>query len=147
MRRLGRLLPILACATVLPLGQAVADVVTDWNNVALDSIRAERVNPPRATRALAMVHIAIFNSVNGIERGYESYGRSHPAPPGTSAEAAAAEAAYTVLAALFPGRESIFAAARDASIAGIEPDQSLRKGLSFGAECGQRILDLRANDG
>lgn len=147
MRRLGRMLMILMCVAVLPLGQAAADVVTDWNNVTLDTIRATKLNPPRATRALAMVHIAIFNAVNGITWGYQPYGHWRPAPPNASVSAAAAEAAYTVLAALFPDREPIYAAAREASITGVAPGHALAKGRAFGHECGRTILDLRANDG
>ena len=146
MRRLGRVLLLLFMVAVVPLGQALADVVTDWNNVTLDTIRATSTNPPRATRALAMVHLAIFNAVNGIDRRYEPYGRSHPAPPVASIDAAAAEAAYTVLSALYPAREAIFAAARDASIASVPPGPALRKGRDFGRDCGKDMLDLRAHD-
>src|SRR5262245_18991453 len=147
MRGFCRTLMMLIFVAVLPIGQAAADVVTDWNNTTLDTIRATRSNPPVATRALAMVHLAIFEAVNGIEREYTPYTRPHPAPPGTSVVAAAAEAAHTVLAALFPDREPIFAAARDASVAGVDAGPALRKGLDFGHQCGQRILDLRAQDG
>ncbi|MGH8474189.1 MAG: hypothetical protein ACRERV_06950 [Methylococcales bacterium] len=46
---------------------ARADSVIDWNNIVLDAVRRTHENPPRATRALAMVHIAVFDAVNGIE--------------------------------------------------------------------------------
>ncbi len=147
MRRTAGSLLLLSCSLVLPVGHIAADVVTDWNNLTLDTIRAARLSPPHATRALAMVHLAIYNAVNGIAFAYEPYGRWHPAPPGVSVDAAAAEAAYTVLSALLPPREPIFAAARDASIAAVPPGRALRIALDYGRDRGLDILDLRANDG
>src|SRR5262245_36248369 len=94
---------LLALATiVLGLGQcaASADVITDWNAVTLDAMRASRTSPPPATRALATVHVAAYDAVVGILGGYEPYNVDRPAPAGASPEAAAAWAAYTVLVEL-----------------------------------------------
>ena len=52
---------------------ANADVVTDWNNAALDAIRADRTAPPIASRSLAILHASIYDAVNGIARTYEPY--------------------------------------------------------------------------
>jgi hypothetical protein len=46
--------------------QAHADVVTDWNTAAADAIRAGSVPPPIATRSLAILHVSIYDAVNGI---------------------------------------------------------------------------------
>jgi hypothetical protein len=50
---------------------ANADVVTDWNNAALDAIRADRTAPPIASRSLAILHASIYDAVNGIARSHE----------------------------------------------------------------------------
>ena len=52
---------------------AGADVVTEWNIVALTSIRATSMPPPRASRALAILHAAMYDAVNGIARTHEAY--------------------------------------------------------------------------
>ena len=52
---------------------AQADVVTDWNNAALNAIRADKTPPPKASRALAILHASIYDAVNGIDRRYEAY--------------------------------------------------------------------------
>jgi hypothetical protein len=68
-RKLGVALLVLLSAVA-----ARADVVIDWNNVALDAIRVDKTPPPRASRALACVHAAIFDAVNGAMGGpYEAY--------------------------------------------------------------------------
>ncbi|MCX7418576.1 MAG: hypothetical protein NT013_03440, partial [Planctomycetia bacterium] len=50
-----------------------ADAVIDWNNIALDAIRVDKTAPPRASRALAILRVAIYDSVNAIERTHEFY--------------------------------------------------------------------------
>ena len=61
------------CAVVLfsAVPPAGADVVTEWNAVAVSAIRDLRVSPPAGSRALAMVHTAIYDAVNGIVRTHE----------------------------------------------------------------------------
>ena len=65
-------------------------MVTDWNTELLDAVRAERSNPPRATRVMAMMNVSMFDAVNGIVDVYEPYAVAPDAPAGASAEAAAA---------------------------------------------------------
>jgi hypothetical protein len=48
-----------------------ADVVTAWNRAALDAIRTERTTPPQAFRALAMLHVSIYDAINGIVRSHD----------------------------------------------------------------------------
>ena len=50
---------------------ANADVVTDWNNAALDAIRAGNTAPPIASRSLAILHASIYDAVNGLARSHE----------------------------------------------------------------------------
>ncbi len=52
---------------------AHADVVTDWNTAALDAIRAGSTAPPIASRSLAILHVSIYDAVNGIARTHEPY--------------------------------------------------------------------------
>ncbi|HXV76448.1 MAG TPA: vanadium-dependent haloperoxidase [Candidatus Polarisedimenticolaceae bacterium] len=146
MKRLLRT-TCLALTIVTCTGVAGADVVTDWNNHALDAIRATNTNPPRATRALAMVHTAMFDAINGIERVYAPYHVSRPAPPGASPQAAAAWAAYTVLVGLYPDREWEFGEALESSLAGERFGPAQWKGRAFGRYVGRAILTLRADDG
>ena len=45
-----------------------ADVVLDWNVIALKTTAAAPFNPPLETRNLAIVHAAMFDAVNSIAR-------------------------------------------------------------------------------
>ncbi len=67
---------LLACGIALGLGFSAttsADVVADWNTVVLETIRAGPLNPPRASRVLAMTHLAVYDAVNAIEHTHEPY--------------------------------------------------------------------------
>ena len=98
-----------------------ADLVLQWNDIALDTFRANSTNPPMASRALAIMHTAIYDSVNAIDRTHESYAVEAVASPLASREAAVASAAHTVLVGLFPARQNVFDAAFPRRSARLEP--------------------------
>src|SRR5438067_3918867 len=59
---------------------ARADVIRDWTEVALTSGGNAKHSPYVQTRTLAMVHLAIFEAVNGTDGRYRSYLKLPPAP-------------------------------------------------------------------
>ena len=97
---------LLAACLVSPLTTASANVVTDWDDKAVALIQPRMV-PPVAYRAMAIVHIAMFDAVNSIERRYKPYKVQLSASPNTSKEAAAAAAAEAVLVKLEIGRAHV----------------------------------------
>jgi hypothetical protein len=137
---------LLAALSVLMTGVCRADVVLDWNTTLLDAIRADGTAPPKAARAMALVHISMFDAVNGILPDYSSYLVTNAAPNGASPEAAAVQAAYTVLSFLYPAQLARFDAARTASLAGIADGTAETSGIRWGEQVAQAILAARAND-
>lgn len=131
----------------LAASTASADVVTDWNVQTLETIRAERIPPPRASRLLALVHTAVYDAVNGIVGGFEPYHVPPGAAPDASPEAAAAAAAHTVLSAAVPARQATYDAALAASLEQIPDGAAQDNGVAWGEEVAAEILALRANDG
>jgi hypothetical protein len=121
------------------------DVVLHWNEILLQSLTAQ---PPRVpfARNLALVHVAMFDAVNAIDRSYEPYAAHVHASSGASLEAAAAQAAHDTLAALYPSRQAIFDDALADDLADIPPGLA-RQGVAVGQEVARQILALRANDG
>ena len=91
-------------AVALLATPARGDVIMDWNAKA-DAIAIEKQipNAPNA-RGQAMLHVAMFEAVNAIDRRYAPYKLNLVADRGTSREAAAATAAHDVLVALYPDR-------------------------------------------
>src|SRR5260370_3759803 len=80
---------------------ASANVITDWDEKAVAFIQTRMV-PPAGYRAMAIVHIAMFDAVNSIEPRYRPYYAQLPATRETSKEAAGAAAAGAVLIKLVP---------------------------------------------
>jgi hypothetical protein len=137
----------LWATVVLVVPAAVADVVTDWNEVALNAIRATGTNPLRASRALAMLHIAIYDAVNAIDRTHEPYLSLLPVSPDASKRAAVAAAAHTMLTNLSPTSAATIDAALAATLAGIPVGLPRANGLALGSASGASILPARVNDG
>src|SRR5436309_630252 len=75
-----KLLSWSASAALLIGSLAHADVVTDWNAAALNAIRAGHTAPPIASRSLAILHVSIYDAVNGIARTHEPYLVQSPVP-------------------------------------------------------------------
>ena len=106
-----------------PAPQAPADTLhrlQHWNRVAVDSSGLDHSpanvgaphtpghhpGPGRSSRAMAIVHIAIFEAVNAIDRRYESYLRIPAVGSRASMDAAIAVAAHDTLVALFPSQKA-----------------------------------------
>ncbi len=142
----SRLLAVCVAVSLLAAGAAAAEVVVDWNNVALNAIRTDRTSPPKASRALAMVHVAVFDAVDGIVGGYTPYHVTDAAPVGASPEAAGVSAAHNVLVALYPAQQATFDAARATSLAAIPDGSAKTSGIGWGEAVAVEILALRSND-
>jgi hypothetical protein len=123
-----------------------ADVVLDWNNVLLGAVRTAPLNPPRASRAMAMVHTAMYDAVNSVSQTHQPYHISLPAVQDTSREAAAAQAAHRVLSSLIPAQQANFDAALATSLSAIADGPGKTAGIDLGTSVGDAILALRAND-
>jgi hypothetical protein len=140
---------VLSIVTTLAIWPAQADVVTDWNNAALQIIRENRTPPPRASRGLAILHAAIYDAVNGISRTHEAYMVESivPLPASASKEAAASAAAHTVLLALFPTNALPFDTLHGNILAGIADGPRKATGIAWGESVAGEILAARADDG
>jgi len=64
---------------------------------AIQACIAPLSNPFHESRAYAMMHLAIHDALNAIDRKYQPYAYDTKAEPGTSADAAVAAAAYYVM--------------------------------------------------
>jgi PAP2 superfamily len=124
-----------------------ADVVTDWNNAALNAIRANKTPPPVASRALAILHTSIYDAVNGISRTHESYYVQSAVPASASKEAAASAAAHEALVALYPSMSATFDGLHSSILAAVPDGPQKRSGIAWGESVAEKIIAWRAADG
>ncbi len=142
----SKILLATALATV-SVAAARADVVMDWNAKA-DAIAAEKqVLPAQHSRTLSILHVAMFEAVNAIERRYAPYKLTLSADRSTSKEAAAAAAAYDVLLAIYPDQKPGLDAAMTASLSGIAETESKSNGIELGKKAAAGVIAFRTNDG
>ena len=133
---------------------ARADVVTDWNKILFEAALVPPATSPLViTRNAAIVHAAVFDAVNGIERRYTPFRVEPAAPKKASSRAAAIQAAYATLVRLYPAQKSTLDAKLAASLAAIASGTEAEKNtwIARGIEWGQTVADaiwaLRSNDG
>jgi hypothetical protein len=147
MRSVG-LLAAVAAAAVLAASPARADTVTDWNVNATDALITTAGQAPTvSTIHLAMVHGAVFDAVNSIDRGYEPYLVRVPARSWYSKDAAAATAAYRVLTNLVPAQQATLAARYATSLATIPDGSAKQGGIAVGEAAAWSMIAARTEDG
>jgi PAP2 superfamily/RTX calcium-binding nonapeptide repeat (4 copies) len=123
------------------------NAVTDCNAAILDAVRTAGTAPPLASRNMAMVHAAVYDSVNSITKKYSPYRVEIDPPAGTSAEAATAAAAHRVLVSLYPAQAVKFDAAYASSLAKIPDGKSKDDGIALGQQVADQIIAWRSTDG
>lgn len=142
-----KLLALIVSAVAFGAPTARADIVIDWNEAALDVIRTRNTPPPAAARNLAILHVAVYDAVNGVRRTHESYLVRDRAPSGASVQAAASTAARVALVALYPTDQATFEALDSSILSGIPAGASKESGIAWGTRVAGEILAARTNDG
>jgi hypothetical protein len=124
--------------------------VVQWNRTLLLIVRTPGAQPAtvHATRSFAIMHVAIYDAVNAIDRTHRPYlVRLSGVSQHASQEAAAAAAAHQVLVTLYPAFKTTLDAELQQSLAQIPDGNDKLEGIRIGQTVANRILDLRSNDG
>jgi hypothetical protein len=124
--------------------------VLRWNRALLVIVRTPGAQPATVhpTRSFAIMHAAIYDAVNAIDRTHQPYlVRLSGVPRDTSQESAAAAAAHEVLVALYPGFQAALDAELQQSLAQIPDGNGKAEGIRIGQTVADRVLALRTSDG
>ena len=133
-----------AGARVSQTSEQHPDQVLEWNQIFVETLIATNTANSSSQRLGAIVHTAIFDAYNGIERRYTPIfvqnvdgNGERLAPPGASRRAAVIAAAYTALVGLFPSRAAQLGDSYAASLAALSDDggdggQSRERGIAWG---------------
>jgi hypothetical protein len=141
-----------ACLAVTAAAPVCANVITDWDEKAIAAVAPlasvpSPYTPYMAYRMMGIVHAAMFDAVNSIERRYRPYLVQLPADRATSKEAAAAAAAATVLATIDAKTATEMKVALTGYLASISDGPAKSEGVKLGEAVAARVLEARANDG
>jgi hypothetical protein len=124
-----------------------ANTVAQWNKIAEDVVVGSGALQIEGLVYMSYTQLAVFDALVAIHGGYAPYGHALSAPAGASGDAAAVEAAYTVLATHFPASAATLAIARDNSLGAIANGQEKVDGIAVGHEAALGIIALRNGDG
>ncbi|PYL91633.1 MAG: chloroperoxidase [Verrucomicrobia bacterium] len=137
------------------------DPVHHWNQIAIDATGldhtpvaqgehrtfGEQLGPGRASRAMAIVHIAIFDAINAVLGQYRSYTGIQSAAHPFSTAAAVGQAAHDTLVSLFPSQKASFDQALADDLLRITGGPLKQNGVTFGKQVAAAILAMRVADG
>lgn len=131
-----------------------------WNNVAIDAsgldhtpvapgdprIFGEQLGPGRSARAMAIVHIAMFDAINAIEGGFRSFTGIPRVTENTSVDSAIAQSAHDTLVAVFPSQAAAFDEELATDLSDIPSSEAKTRGIVLGQQAAAAILAQRSND-
>jgi PAP2 superfamily len=131
----------------------LTDSVSEWNQyAATQTLSTTTLAPVQQARVMAIIHISIHDSVNGITREYETFLAPAASPDGASADAAAIAAAAEAMRGMFG--DGPFPALNNKTISQLFSESMAARGLSetdpgvgYGVAAADAVLALRASDG
>jgi len=134
-------------------GPLAADVVIDWNSTLRRVIQDDGIlnspplaNPGWSTRTMAMVHGAMYDVFQAVDRTHRPFLYDAPSPS-ASKTAAAAQAAYDLLLDCYPLQQSKLDAALAMTLNALPDDQAKSDGIALGHAAASRYLTERTGDG
>ena len=145
----------LLCAGLLAMAihgspAQVTNPVVQWNRTLLVIVRTHGAQPAtiHPTRSFAVLHAAIYDAVNAIDRTHKPYvvGLNRVSPL-ASQESAASAAAHEVLVQLYPAFQPTLDAQLEQELAQIPDGAAKTDGINIGKGVADLILALRSNDG
>jgi len=144
MKRIHFFQGLVAAAVIGSATPALADAVTDWNEITVQAATVGRPGPIGMVD-VALVQVAVHDAVQAIDRQYEPYHAEIDLTPGERAHArrsaAIAAAAHDVLVGIYPAQATTLDATYFSYLAdkGLDNDP----GLAIGQRVAALILPLR----
>jgi len=127
------------------LSRTRADVLDDWITISDTYIKANRTEQLEGFGKMTMASVAMFDAINAVIGGYTPYALDTVAP-GASAEAATAQAAYTVLTNFSQNGISTLDSALATTLSNVPNGPAKEAGIQIGRLAGEAIIRLRAGD-
>lgn len=141
---------VSAVVCLLFTGTCKADLVLDWNALMCEVYvqDADYQNPGMASRTQAMMNLAIYDAINGINQQNPTFYQHGFSPnSGASQTAAAASAAHGVLSAIYPNQSVMLDAALYDALAVVTDGQARSAGQAYGTAIAESIVARRTYDG
>lgn len=141
--------PFFLLFAVLSIAGVGSNVVLEVNQAVLDVIKLDKPSPPVVSRSLAMVQLALFDTLNGVAgQPYKAFAHTKVAAPQVIPELAAARAGSALGALLFPTRAAMFDKIFDDYFCRTNASATTKLSSAFyGSEVANTVWSSRLNDG
>jgi len=145
-----------------PIGDDPRARLLRWNEIAMEATALDHTPPPagdprvfreqfgpgREAKALAIVHIAMFDAVNAATgHRFRSYGGVPAVPRPAGLNVAIAQAAHDTLVNLWPAQTATFDSLLAADLDEFPDGDLKRRGIALGKRAAAAILARRVDDG
>ena len=142
-------------------GNPATERLRHWNAIAVNAsgldhtpprpgdthVFGQQLGPGRSSRAMAIVHLAIFEALNAIEGKYESYLGLPASDKHASSECALAQAAHDTLCEMYPSQAPSFDQLLNEELNEVPTGSAKAKGVQIGKNAAAAVMSLRNNDG
>jgi hypothetical protein len=138
-----------------PRAMMAVDAILHWNSIMLQAEADDKSNiygsadaagPTGASRAFAIVSVAMFDAMNSIKGKYEPYLIKVAGSQGANIDAAIGQAAHDTLVSVYPKQASVFDADLTDWLGDLPDSTSVRRGIALGKTVAQACMNSRAND-
>lgn len=126
---------------------ARGDVILHWNELMLNAIRSQNSGPTLSSRNLAILHCAVYDAVNAIEKKAQPYSFLGEAEPGLNSEIAAVAAAHRVMLELYPSMEASAESLYENYMSFAPATAETTNSINFGVRVARELLQARVADG
>lgn len=132
------------------------DSILHWNAISLQAEAndksgtfgtADAPGPTGASRALAVVHVAMFDAINSIKGKYEPFLMMVSGAKGANIDAAVGQAAHDTLVAMFPKQKTFFDAELASWLGDIQNGKAENMGIAVGKKVAAACVESREDDG
>jgi len=137
----------LPFGSVFLIGAVAANEVTDWQVIAEQTAKESAVKPgiTNSGRNAALMHLAMHDALNAINRRYDSY-LVHRSTPNADPQAAAVAAAHGVAVRLYPDQAQALKMSYEKMLTGVPDSANKKAALVLGDEIAAEIVTRRADD-
>jgi PAP2 superfamily len=125
-----------------------AAMVLKWNAAGIRAVgTVPGVSPMSSSRMYAMINIAMSDALNNIVLKYQPYALKNVLVNNADADAAVAQAAHDVIAALVPSQKNFADSLLTVSLDSVTAGSGKDDGIGLGKAAAKSIIDLRNGDG
>jgi hypothetical protein len=144
------LLAIIAFVVIVSFNSSAdaQDEVIKWNEAALETLKTAATDPVNVSRDLAIVHIAVFDSLNSIDRLYTPIHIPwQPLAGPTNRVVTVAAAAHRVLTTFYPSQETELDAILADTLSSVAAGEAVDNAIALGTSVADDIMLWRSTDG